>query len=266
MDEIKLEILELNREDASINLPENKPFFIQGLAGKNQVGLLLVHGFTGSPWEMRDIGLHLAQSGARVFGVRLPGHGTTAEDLAKRSYEEWLDAVNAGYQFLAEECDQIVGVGLSTGALLLLAATEKRSFDGLVLLSPYLKMRQSLAPLAFILRYVVKHSRRELDTGVSPYYYQDRPLAAVHQINRLIRKIKRMLPTIKTPTLVASAAGDLTIRPESAATLYNRLGSKIKEYHQFGREVPHVLTTADNPKQDEVLQITTRFIEMLIPG
>jgi len=258
--------IDLVPDDATVLLPENKPFCFATNSAENRVGFLLVHGFTGSPWEMREIGQHLAQSGACSLGVRLPGHGTTADDLAERSYEEWLNSVEIGYRHLAEKYEFVVGIGLSTGALLLLAAARNLRFSGLVLLSPYLKMRQWLAPLAGILQYFVKYNHRLVDSEVSPYYYRDRPIASVHQINRLIRRVRRNLPEIKIPIMVASAAGDVTINSGSAINLYNHLGSQRKEYYRFGREVPHVLTTADNPQQEEIFRITAEFTRTLIPG
>lgn len=264
MNKLTLKPIELNPDDANVQRIENKPFIINGLSDSNSTGILLIHGFTGSPWEMRDIGLHMAQENACSLGIRLPGHGTSADDLATRSYEEWLTAVEEGYLHLANKYDRVVGVGLSTGALLLLAAAEKLPFAGLALLSPYLKMRQYMAPFAGILQHFIKFNRRAVDAGVSPYYYQDRPLAGVHQINRLIRRVRNRLEKINCPALIASAAGDITVNSESAITLYNRLGSYKKEYYRFGEEVPHVLTTTDNPDQAEVLRITSAFTGAII--
>ena len=258
MREPVLEPINLCADDDRVELPENKPFIIKGMQN-NGVGILLVHGFTGSPWEMRTIGLHQALNHAMVLGIRLPGHGTSADDLANRTYEEWLEAVLKGYRYLSRECSQVIGIGLSTGALLLVAAVEKVSFDRLVLLSPYLRLRQWLAPFSFLLRYLIKFNRRPVDRELSPYYYRDRPLASVHEIYRLIRRVRRILPQIKIPVFVASAAGDITVDSSSAITLYNLLGSETKEYHQFGREVPHVLTTSSNPELDELLQLTAGF-------
>ena len=264
MNELAIKSIELNPDDANVQRVENRPFIVNGVSNYNSTGVLLVHGFTGSPWEMRDIGLHMAQHNACSLGIRLPGHGTYADDLAVRSYEEWLAAVEEGYQHLADKYDQVVGVGLSTGSLLLLAAAEKLPFAGLALLSPYLKMRQHLAPFAGFLQHFMKFNRRAVDSGVSPYYYQDRPLAGVHQINRLIRRVRKCLGKIKVPALIASAAGDITVNSKSAITLYDRLGSNKKEYYRFGHEVPHVLTTADNPRQDEVLRLTADFTGAII--
>ncbi len=258
-----IETIELTPDDARVELAENRPFVIRGASAGSGVGILLVHGFTGTPWEMRDIGRQLARESRLVLGVRLPGHGTSPEDLAGRTCEEWLAAVAEGYRHLQGECDRIIGVGLSTGALLL-AAAGHLSFAGLALISPYLRMRHMLAPLAGLLRHVVRYNRRPVDFGPSPYYYRDRPVAGVYQINRLIRRVKKGLKAIDCPALVASSAGDVTVRSESAVTLYSRLRSDRKEFYRFGREVPHVLTTADNPRQEEFLQIVSNFTRAVI--
>ena len=60
-----------------------------------------MHGFTATPWEVRPFAEALAESGYVALGVRLPGHGTRPEDLARRRYEEWLAAVEEGYGLLA---------------------------------------------------------------------------------------------------------------------------------------------------------------------
>ncbi|PLX99824.1 MAG: carboxylesterase [Desulfuromonas sp.] len=264
MSEPNIEPLTICADDKRVNLPENMPFRISGSAG-NRVGILLVHGFTGSPWEMRAIGRDLAGSVEQVLAIRLPGHGTTAEDLSARTYNEWLSAVEEGYRKLALSCDHVIGIGLSTGALLLLLSAESCPYSGLVLLSPYIRLRQFLARNVGLLKYVFKYNRRPIEAEYSPYYYRDRPLAGVHQINRLIKRVKKVLKRIKMPVLIASAAGDITVDAGSAITIYNRTGSHRKEYYRFGKEVPHVLTTPQNPRLDVILEITRRYVTALTP-
>ena len=79
-------------------------------------------------------------------------------------------------------------------------------------------------------------------------------------MNRLLKSVSGHLQSITVPTLVACAKGDKTVDPYSAIEIYRRLGSQIKELHRFGEEVPHVLTTAENPKQAEVFALVDRFI------
>jgi alpha-beta hydrolase superfamily lysophospholipase len=127
--------------------PGNLPFMLRPQEAKTVV--LLVHGFTGTPWEMRPLGDFLAAAGIASLAVRLPGHGTTPEDLAGRRWQEWLRSVEHGYQVLSEEFPSVFGMGMSTGCLLLLAAAASKRFNGLVLFSPYLRILHKLAPYAW---------------------------------------------------------------------------------------------------------------------
>jgi carboxylesterase len=243
---------------------ENLPFLLQP-SRPARAGVLLVHGFTASPWEMRLFGEALAAEGYLAFGVRLPGHGTTAEDLAHRRYEEWLAAVERGYALLVERGLRCYGVGMSTGALLLLALAAKRPLQGLALLSPFLNMRHPLATTTVLLRFFRRFQHREVAESLTDYYYDRRPVNGIYQLCRLTRKIRKILPALRVPALVISSAGDRTVKPESARELFRQLGSRHKEYHCFGPEVPHILTTPENPRWRETLRLTLDFLQGLEP-
>jgi carboxylesterase len=244
---------------AGVNHPENLPFLL--LPEKpNGRGVLLVHGFTATPREMRSLGEFLCRHNFTVFGVRLPGHGTSPEDLAGRRSEEWLATVEQGFQLLAARTHTISGVGLSTGAMLLLKLSLLRSFEKLVLLSPYLRMKHALAPLVGWLSLLIPYQDREIGTHDQPFYYPRRPLKGVIQINRLLRQLQGKLELIKTPVLVLASEGDATISPGTSRRLFNRLGSRRKQFHCYGPEVPHVLTTAENPLQQDVFFRTLSFL------
>ncbi|MDT8420485.1 MAG: alpha/beta fold hydrolase [Desulfuromonadales bacterium] len=226
-------------------------------------GILLVHGFTATPQEMRPLAEHLHERGDTVFAVRLPGHGTSAADLATRSYQEWVEAVARGHLLLAERGLPVVGIGLSTGALLLLKLAMSEPFSALVLLSPFLQLRHRLAPLAGLLRYWMPYQKRELKPAEQTRYYTERPLRGVHQINLLRRQIRRELHRVDVPALVLAAEGDTTIAPGTSAELFRRLGSRSKMFHLFGQEVPHVLTTAENPRLQETFARIDAFLAQL---
>lgn len=241
---------------------DNLPFLFEP-SSDLRGGILMVHGFTGTPWEMRPFGRALAKEGFLTLGIRLPGHGTTPDDLSKRDWKEWLHAVEEGYNILSERTGQIFGIGQSTGALLLLQNAATRPPTGLVLLSPYLRIRHFLAPAAGWLRFFKEHHQHRKIGEETPHYYDRRPLHGVHQINLLVRKVRKVLGNITIPVLAISGDGDRTVCVESALRLFRRLGSSRKEYHLLGPEVPHVLTTAVNPKRKEVLQLTLDFLQSL---
>jgi carboxylesterase len=223
-------------------------------------GILLVHGFTASPWEMRPLGEVLRQAGFPVTAVRLPGHGTTPEDLCQRRFEEWVTATREAHDRLQQETGRVHTIGISTGALVLLALATSRNFSSMVLLSPFLAMLHRLAPFTGILRHFRKFQKRELPAHLAGFYYDRRPVNGVYQICRLIRHIRPMLPSITVPTLAINALGDQTVKVASGYDLFLRLGSECKEYHLFGPQTGHGLAAPDHPSWQPMLDLILRFI------
>jgi carboxylesterase len=236
---------------------DDLPFLLEPPAPP-KAGVLLVHGLAATPWEMRPVGEALTRAGFVSLGVRLPGHGTTPGDLAARRCEEWLAAVERGRRLLAGRGLRVYGAGQSTGALLLLALAAEAELAGLVLFSPFLRLRHPLAPLVGLLRHLLPAYRPP--EAATPHYYGHRPLAAVHQLNRLAARVRRALPALTLPVLALGADADLTARPDSGRDLVRRLGSRRKEYRRLGPQVPHVLTTAENPRQRQTLALAVEFL------
>lgn len=242
--------------------PQNQPFLLRP-ERPAAAGVLLVHGFSASPYETRPLGALCARDGLVALGVRLPGHGTTPADLAARRRGEWLAAVEEGWEILARHCTRVYAVGISTGALLLLLAARRRPAAGLVLLSPFLRMRHPWAWAARWLAPFHPYEERSLAAELRPFYYAQRPLRGVAELDRLIREVRRGLPQTVAPTLLLAACGDVTVRPESAVELFRHLESTRKECHLFGPEAGHALTAADNPRRREALALTRGFLRSL---
>lgn len=252
---------ELSRARSAGVRDDDLPFFTAPDGASAAV--LLVHGFTATPWEMRPLAADLRIRGFAGLAVCLPGHGTTPEDLAGRRWEEWLDAVIRGYDLLAARYPRVFAVGLSTGSLLLLALARQRSPAGLVLLSPYLRLRHRLAPFAGWLRYLKPYQHRPLTGEEANHYYERRPLAGVHQINRLIRAISPRLRELTLPVLAIHGEGDQTIDIDSGRRLIEQIGSSVKVYERLGPEAPHVLIGAENPLQGAVFDLIGKFLREL---
>ena len=247
-------------QNEGVSHPENLPFFLAPEKSNGQA-VLLVHGFGSSPREMLPLGKILQQHRFTVLGVRLPGHGTTPEDLANRRAEEWLASVERGYLSLAEMNFKVSVAGLSTGALLALKLALKHQLEKIILLSPFLKLQHVLAPFAGLLSYLIPYQKKEISIAERPFYYQRRPLKGIAQINALSKQLSGKLSTIMTPSLILTSTGDATIAPGSAAKIHQEIGSDQKQFHCYGDEVPHVLTTAENPQQQDVLQRCISFLE-----
>ena len=96
-----------------------KPFFFEH-AQRTKVGVLLIHGFTSTPWEMVDIGQYLYRRGHTVYGVRLAGHGTSAAELKNTTWQDWVASAGYGLQSLRAVTDRVYAIGFSTGGLVAL--------------------------------------------------------------------------------------------------------------------------------------------------
>lgn len=247
--------------NAGVQHPENHPFLLTPKT-PNGHGILLVHGFSATPREMRPLADYLSNLNFTVCGVRLPGHGTSPEDLADRRVEEWLSATERGYQILRQEQQAVSAVGLSTGALLILQLSLVRHLERLVLLSPFLRLKHPLAPLAGALSLLVPYQHRQIEAVDQPFYYQRRPLKGIAQLNRLKRQARNNLQQVTSPTLILAAKGDKTVYPGTAERMFNLLTCPEKEYHCYGEEVPHALTIEENPCRMDVFQRTASFLKL----
>lgn len=262
---LQLETLISRARAQGVRHDEHLPFLL--LPTKpNGFGILLVHGFTASPREMEPLAQQLTQMGFITMGVRLPGHGTNPEDLATRHLEEWQQAVEEGYQLLRQRTQKIFGVGLSTGALLLITLAVRQPLEGLILLSPFLRMKHHLAPAAGLLRFIKKYQSRPVAPEQTATYYDRRPLHGVHQLNRLCRQVRRLANQVTVPALLVNGTGDETVRVDSGLQLFHLLPSQHKAFHLYGPEVGHALTAPENPRRQELYRLIQHFLELWIPS
>ncbi|SDZ80390.1 carboxylesterase [Desulfuromusa kysingii] len=238
----------------------NLPFLLTPTQTNGQA-VLLIHGFSSSPKEMSAVGEILLQHQFTVYGVRLPGHGTTPEDLATRHATEWFATIERGYLALLAMGFEISAAGLSTGALLTLKLALQQPLKKMILLSPFLQLKHPLSSFATPLSYLIPYQNKTISPEEAPFYYQRRPLKGVAQINTLCKQLSGQIHKITVPSLTLASSGDKTIAKGSAEKVYKKLGGRQKQFHCYGDDVPHVLTTAENPQQQDVLQRCINFFE-----
>lgn len=212
-----------------------QPFYFPG----GPVGCLLIHGFTGSPPEMRPMGEYLAQPGLTVSGPLLAGHGTTHEDLARTIWQDWYASVEAAYDHLCQQCPQVFVAGFSLGSLLALHLAAQHELAGLILLAPALQLRDWRMRFVPILRYFMKETVKDTDpqhtdlTDPEAYKrfwsYDMVPVSAVYQLYRLQKVVREELPNIRIPALVIYSTRDMAIAPQSGPRVYKGIGSADKE-------------------------------------
>jgi carboxylesterase len=206
--------------------PDAAPFY----AGSSRVGVLLIHGFTGSPRSVRAWAEHLAADGFRVALPRLPGHGTTWQELAVTEWQDWYATVERELAVLRDDCDQVFVCGLSMGGgLALLAAVRHPEIAGVVLVNAVVTSTDPRARALPVLRWFVKSldgiANDIARPGVDEGGYGRTPLRAGYSMTQMWREIRRNLPQVKQPLLVFRSVEDHVVDPSSGEAILAAVGS-----------------------------------------
>ena len=194
-----------------------------------RTGALLCHGFTGSPQSLRPWAEYLAEAGLSVWLPRLPGHGTTWQDMARTRWEDWYAEVDRAFDELRAHSDEIFVMGLSMGGCLALRLAERRgpSVSGLVLVNPSLTGDTPLLMLAPALKLVVpslKGIASDIKTEEASELGYDRvPVKAVDSLRQLWRITQSQLAEVTAPVLVYHSTDDHVVGPASLRLLRGAL-------------------------------------------
>jgi carboxylesterase len=206
-------------------LPGAEPFEHAG----GPVGVLLCHGFTGSPQSLRPWAEYLAGQGLSVSLPRLPGHGTTWQDMTRTGWTDWYAEVEAALVALAGRCEQVFACGLSMGACLALRLAEVHGamVRGLVLVNPSLAPDTRLFLLAPVLKYVVRSlpgiASDIAKPGAAELGYKRVPVRAAATLPGLWRITAQHLGEVSQPVLVFRSATDHVVGPASMPVLLGAL-------------------------------------------
>ncbi len=203
-----------------------EPFFIPG----GRTGCLLIHGFTGTPKEMRMLGDSLALEGYTVLAPRLFGHATTPEDMARARCNDWIASVEDGMNLLKGCTDKQVVMGLSMGGVLTLIAAARYDFAAAVTFSAPCALphdpRSWLLPLIGRLNLRINKGKpdfRNLEAAKDHKDYPFYPSRAIIELDRLIRIMLGELANIRIPVLLVQSNTDGGIPAESLEKMYTKL-------------------------------------------
>ena len=200
------------------------------------LGVLLSHGFTGSPASMRPWAEFLADRGYSVSVPRLPGHGTEWRDLNRTTWADWYGELDAAMTELLTRCDRIALCGLSMGGGLALRLTEDRPDDvaALILVNPAIGVRNwQLRFLPVLKRLVPSMPGIGNDikkAGVDEYGYDRTPLRALHSQLGAWPGIQRDLAKVTAPLLVFRATDDHVVDETSLSLIKAGVSSPVAEF------------------------------------
>jgi carboxylesterase len=210
-------------------------FFLKG----GPVGCLLVHGFTGSPLEMRELGEFLQEKGLTVSIPLLPGHGVTPDELNRVCWQDWVARVEEALAELRDQCETLFVAGLSLGALLTLhLAARQPDIRGIALYSPAIRVANRFFWLLPLARHVIKRwpkEPEEQDDLTPPQadspaqHYDCYPTTGANELRKFQRVVRRELASVRVPAIVFYSTGDRMIHPDAGPFTFDRLGSEDKE-------------------------------------
>lgn len=184
------------------------------LTGGRKVGVLLSHGFTGQPASMKPWGQALAEQGYAVEVPRLPGHGTTWQEMNGTTWEDWYAEVTRAFDTLLADNDAVVVGGLSMGGALVLrlAADRPEEVAGVVVVNPAVATKRLDVKLLPVLKHLVKSfpgiANDIKKAGVEEYGYTKTPLKAAHSMMRAWPLIVADLSRITAPLLYLRSTED----------------------------------------------------------
>jgi carboxylesterase len=242
-----------------------EPFLFPG----SRTGCLLIHGFTGSPKEMRWLGEHLAAQGFSVLGLRLSGHATHPDDMLRSRWTDWVASVEDGYHLLCGLADRIYLVGLSMGGTLSLLMSTRPRVQGVVAISTPWRLPDDwrlnyVGLLGRIWRYMPKSSGEpgsgwfDKAAWKDHVSYPQNPVLGIGQLNKLLAETRRHIAEVRVPVLLIHSEQDRYVVPENMQHLYEALVNAPERTQLLVQNSGHVLTR--DAARSQVFDAVTQFI------
>jgi carboxylesterase len=201
------------------------------LTAGRSIGVLLVHGFTGSPASMKPWAQALADRGYAVEVPLLPGHGTRWQDLNRVSWTDWYAEASAAFDRLRQDCDAVVVGGLSVGGSVALRLAEERGDEvaGIVLVNPFVSSTRKELRALPVLKYVVPSTRGVVNDikkpGQDEHGYQRLPIKGLAAVTAMWKVVVPDLKRVTQPLLYFRSTDDHVIDASSSATVLRGVGS-----------------------------------------
>lgn len=212
-------------------LPDAEPYRHDG----GRIGILVSHGFTGQPRSVKPWARYLADAGYTVRAPRLPGHGTSWQELNTTVWQDWYAEIDRTYRELASSCDQVFVMGLSMGGTLALRLAEEQGagISGIVLVNPAVQSERPDRFLLPFLRHVIPSFPGIVNDIKKPGQdeggYSKLPLKAAYSLTQLWSTVKSDITKVDQPLLIFRSADDHVVEPSNTAWILANVSSKDAE-------------------------------------
>jgi carboxylesterase len=230
----------------------NEPIYHRASGEGGRVGVLVVHGFTGSPCSLQELAGHLMEAGYTVALPLLSGHGRTPEALEHTLWTEWTADAEKAFAWLVERTDKVFVFGLSVGGTLALWMAERHpEVAGVVITNALLRHPQELimrvlGKLGFP-RWAKAVGNDIKKPGVDERAYERVPSRATRQLALLLRAVRADLGLVRCPVLLFSSVDDHVVPPKNQREVFAGIGSVDKTMIEL-TDSYHV-ATMDNEKE-----------------
>lgn len=201
-------------------------FMAQGEPFYNKVdsdlGIIMFHGLTATPYQVRELGDSLYKRGIANFGARIAGHATQKSDLAKTSREEWLRSSRNAYEEFHKVHPKTIVLGFSLGGLLALNVANEYKPKGLIIVAtPYkLNMKGNLLSM-------IGFHKKHLDDMIS--YPGSIPFKSKYELIKLIKETHEAIKGVYCPILIVQGTADRRVSNASPYQIYEQVKSVSKE-------------------------------------
>ena len=251
-----------------MNLVQQKaqPFIFPG----GSTGCLLIHGFPGSPFELRLMGERLSEYGYTTLGPRLFAHGTDIRDMQRSRYWDWINNALDGYYMLNDLCDEVFVMGLSMGGALGLLISTLVPVRGLMVMATPTRIpiwyadtiRPVLPLLSNFWRYRSKGPPDWQDQQAYAEHsaYEKNSVRAGAELHDLLAEMRRRLPEVTQPLLLVYSKGDGTVPESDAEEIRQAVGSnevRLEWIEGSGHNLPR------DAKREDVFRLAIEFIESI---
>ena len=226
-----------------------------------EIGILLIHGFTATPSEIKPLARVLHKNGYSVSGPLLSGHFTRPEDLNYIRWQDWIDSVFISYEKLKDSCKQVIIGGESMGGLIALYfASQYPEISAVLTYAPALRLNLNqieLTQIKLLSRFNVIIKKRNMEDDDFWQGYLSYPLKGTNQLLKLQTQVRNRLHKITQPLLIVQGRLDPTVHRSVPTLLENETNSKRIEIHWMDQSKHCVLI---DKEMDEVNKITLKFL------
>ncbi len=248
--------------------PSTEPFLLPG----SRIGCLLIHGFTGSPKEMRGMGEYLNQRGYSCLGIRLHGHATEPEDMLRSRWNDWTASVEDGFHQLSGITDRIYLIGLSMGGALALLMSTRLDVSGVIAMATPHQLPTDY-PIWLLRLYgrfvrfskkaggIPGNSWRDKAAYVDHFSYPQNPILAVAELKLLLNEMQAQLQSVHVPVLLMHSHDDNYVLPENMEQIYAGLINASDKTKIYITESSHVVTR--DAAQNQVFESALNFIRSI---